>query len=202
MRIAVPIPCKAPFDWVPVAVKKRSDALRRKLKAAEGSHEGTPAEVIRETLWDGLDWLDKELAAGRYPIRPSALHPNGSKATPRVAYSLLGKFVELPSRLDKVVGRLNKYEPERFAGELVKLVSLLANPVGVDDVFCASWEPQGSPGRLGAQFGFTVDPRKGKSVLEAIESLTRYESKWTNASLARALLARGLKEYAPAGFEQ
>ena len=53
-----------------------------------------------------------------------------------------------------------------------------------------------------AQFGFTVDPRKGKSVLEAIESLTRYESKWTNASLARALLARGLKEYAPAGFEQ
>jgi hypothetical protein len=199
MRIAVPIPCKAPFDWLPKAVLKRSSALRKSLKLTKARASG-PAEVIRDVLWQGLDWLEGELDQGRNPLRPVALSAISKKPAERIAYSLVGEYMGLPARLEAAVPRLNKHESARFGNELFDLVKQVNG--SADDVYCSRWVPSGSAGRTGIQLGFTIDSKRSKTLIVAFDRLMAYESSWSNASLARALLARGLKEYAPPDFEQ
>lgn len=221
MRTASPIPCGVPFDWLPAALKSRSAALRKELKQPKRSGKretsppksglaafvserstGSAAEVARGLLWEGLDWLDKETLAGRRPLRPRAVVVSDAKISPRVTYSLLGQYVELPARLDKMVDALNKHEPDRYAAELFGLVKRARGDGPFDDIYCSRWDPAGSLGRVGVQLGFTVDSKRGKGFVESLDRLTMWDPKWSKASLARALLARGLKEHAPPDFEQ
>lgn len=132
---------------------------------------------------------------GRVNIRPSATVAETGERSPRIAaYNLVGEFRTIPQLLTNAAGKLNQVEPVRAAKSLQKLIVGAAKSESMQDISVNRIEAPTN--RIGVQVFFTCSRELEELVSEAAD----YEAKWTVSSLARELLARGLSEYAPAGW--
>jgi hypothetical protein len=197
VRLGNPIPCPEPYTWLIRAVELRAAdwnaAQRSPIATQRGAH--TAPSVVREVLWEQLGWLEKQLSAGRVSIRASKTVAESGDKSPRIlAYSLVGEFMTVPRLLEAAVVKLNKIEPARAAKSLQKMFGGVAKSTAIQDISVTRTDAPSS--RIGVQVFFTCDREFEELVSEAAD----FEAKWTVTALARELLARGLSEYAPAGW--